>query len=99
MKAPRFYPLMSSNLFHTPFGRLLLFESAFIKTRLIVPPMAPPTACNTENKATPPNVVIRKLGFVKRFPIIKPAIAVEAVDVKSRLITLVSVSLNSFRIQ
>jgi len=53
-----------------------------------MPPMAPPIACNTEKKATPPNAVIRKLGFMKRFPIIIPATAVEAADAKIKLITL-----------
>jgi hypothetical protein len=74
-------------IFHT-FGKLILVESAFINTTPMVPPMTPPAACNTEKKATPPYTLISELGFMKRFPIITPATAVEATDAKSKLTTL-----------
>lgn len=54
----------------------------------MVPPMAPPIACNPAKTATPPNILVRKFVFMKRLPIIMPATAVEATDAESKLITL-----------
>lgn len=51
--------------------------------------MTPPAACNTEKKATPPYTLISALGFMKNVPITTPATAVETMDVKSKLITLI----------
>lgn len=50
--------------------------------------MAPPAACNKAKKAIPPNIFIRNLGFMKRLPIIMPAIAVDTTEANSKLITL-----------
>ena len=52
------------------------------------PPIKPPRACNPAKKATPPNILARNFGFMKRNPMMRPATAVEAMEMNNRLIAL-----------
>ena len=65
------------------FGAMPLAVRAFINTVPVIPPMAPPIACNPAQLNTPPHPC-RIIGSIRKAPIIRPARAAEKIDIMKR---------------
>ena len=59
---------------------MFLASIAFISITPRRPPTAPPAPWMPEKTANPPNADARKLGFMKKVPMMMPATAVDATD-------------------
>ena len=66
------------------FGVTILASRALTSVIPIAAPMAPPTACNPAKRASPPVAAIIG-GGIKRGPMMRPATAVEAMEMNNRL--------------
>ena len=49
------------------------------------PPMSPPAPCSMAKKATPPNILERYAGFMKKLPIITPATHVDTSELETKI--------------